>query len=364
MTKQECIKYVESHMEIRHATKNGAYKAGRTIVPKGCVNHSVGCAQPNPEVFFNTMNQSSCGWGVMALIGGFNTGEGKIIVTLPFNARNWGCGSGSKGSWNNTKVQWEICEPAGHTYAGGTMINYDVAKNKVYFERMWKMVVAWNVYICDKFGYPVADISDHVESWKAGMGSNHSDVNQWWPKHGKSMDALRAEVLQIMQGGSSSTTVTLPDAPYRAKVTATDGLNCRKEPKVVSDNIVKTYPYQTIITIKKTDGNWGYTGDGWVSLSYLAYVDNNVEKDVLDMSKDELVKLIDERIEAKNNTYPDVKDIPTYWRDDIQAFLDLDIINGGTTREENPTDVNLTQDTIKALVIMRKYIDQKLAGMK
>lgn len=136
----------------------------------------------------------------MDLLGDFHKGEGRIILALQWNGRPWGCGSGSKGSWNNTKVQWEICEPAGHTYAGGTMVGYDVAKNQGYFDRMWKMVVAWNVYMVKKFGYPISGISDHAESYRAGYGSNHGDVGQWWPKHGKSMDALRKEVQEILNG--------------------------------------------------------------------------------------------------------------------------------------------------------------------
>jgi hypothetical protein len=198
MTVQECIQYVESHLEIRPATNNGAYTSGRTINPVGCVNHSVGCAQPAVDVFFNAMNKSSAGWGVNALLGDFHKGEGRIILALQWNGRPWGCGSGSKGSWNNTKVQWEVCEPAGHTYAGGTMIGYDVEKNQEYFDRMWKMLVAWNVYIAVKFGYPVSGIADHAESYKAGYGSGHSDMGQWLPKHGKSMDALRNEVQAIL----------------------------------------------------------------------------------------------------------------------------------------------------------------------
>lgn len=194
----ECIKYVEDHLEVKYATDNGAYRAGRTIAPRGCVNHSVGCAQPSADVFFHLMNKQEAGWGVNAILGDFHKGEGRILLTLKINARPWGCGAGSKGSWNNTKIQWETCEPAGHTYAGGTMVGYDVAKNQVYFDRMWKMLVAWNVYCAVKFGYPVSGISDHAESHRAGYGSNHSDMGQWLPKHGKSMDALRAEVQEIL----------------------------------------------------------------------------------------------------------------------------------------------------------------------
>ena len=64
---------------------------------------------------------------------------------------------------------------------------------------MWKMLVAWNVYCAVKLGYPVSGISDHAESYRAGYGSNHSDMGQWLPKHGKSMDALRAEVQAILE---------------------------------------------------------------------------------------------------------------------------------------------------------------------
>lgn len=200
MTKKECIAWVESHMEIRYATDNGAYRSGRKINPQGSVNHSVGCAQPSVEVFYKIMNKSSAGWGVNAILGDFHNGDGRILVTMPLNARPWGCGSGKKGSWNNTKVQWEVCEPAGHTYSGGTMIGYDIAKNQVYFDRMWKMLVAWNVYVVDKFGFPISGISDHIESYYAGYGSGHADMGHWLPKHGKSMNALRAEVETIMNG--------------------------------------------------------------------------------------------------------------------------------------------------------------------
>lgn len=202
MTVSECIAWVESHMEVKYATANGAYQAGKKINPQGCVNHSVGCAQPSVDVFFNAMNQSSAGWGVNAILGDFHKGDGRILVVLPLDARPWGCGSGSKGSWNNTKIQWEVCEPAGHTYAGGTMIAYDAVKNQVYFDRMWKMLVAWNVYLVKRFGYDINGISDHAESYLAGYGSNHSDMGQWLPKHGKSMAALRQEVENILNGSS------------------------------------------------------------------------------------------------------------------------------------------------------------------
>lgn len=200
MTLDECIKYVESHLEVRMATKSGAYRSGKTINITGCVNHSLGVAQPSVDVIYGNMNRTDGDACVHAILGDFDKGEGRILQILDWNMRPWGCGSGSKGSYNASRVQWEVCEPAGHTYKGGTMIGYDVKKNQAYFDRMWKMLVTWNVYCAHKFGYSVDCISDHSESHAAGYASNHADIMHWLPKHGKSMSLLRTEVKEILEG--------------------------------------------------------------------------------------------------------------------------------------------------------------------
>lgn len=286
MNVNECIKYVEDHMEIRYATNNGAYKAGKTIKPIGCVNHSVGVAQPSADVMYNKMNVSSASWGVNAILGDFHLGEGKVIVCLKDYTRPWGCGSGSKGSWNNSKIQWEVCEPSGHSYSGGTMIGYDVAKNQAYFDRMWKLLVAWNVYCIKKYGYDVSGISDHSEAHKAGYGSNHSDMGQWLPKHGKSMDALRAEVKAILSSGASSYPIpptppssnsTSGDTPFKVKVSITD-LNIRTGPGTNYTRIKYIEPgIFTIAEVKPGTGSkagWGRlkSGAGWISLDFTTRV--------------------------------------------------------------------------------------------
>ena len=214
MTFDECIKYVEDHLEVRYATKCGAYTSGKTITPNGCVNHSLGVAQPSVDNVFEAMNNPNSGYGVHAILGDFHKGEGRILQTLPFNYRPWGCGSGNKGSFNATRLQWEICEPAGHTYNGGTMINYSVEKNMEYFNRMKKMLIAWNVYCAYKFKYGVSMINDHSESYALGYATNHADVMHWFPKHGYSMDKLRADVKSILDektSKGSNTIITASD---------------------------------------------------------------------------------------------------------------------------------------------------------
>ena len=39
------------------------------------------------------------------------------------------------------------------------MVGYDVVKNQDYFDRMWKLLVAWNVFMAVELGYDAATIN-------------------------------------------------------------------------------------------------------------------------------------------------------------------------------------------------------------
>lgn len=47
---------------------------------------------------------------VLAFIGKLADGSIATYQTLPWNYQGWHCGSGSKGSGNNTHIGFEICE--------------------------------------------------------------------------------------------------------------------------------------------------------------------------------------------------------------------------------------------------------------
>ena len=90
-------------------TKNPCYTAGRKITVKGLMLHSVGCPQPKASVFINSWNSPSYD---SACVHGFIDGnDGTVYQTLPWNHRGWHCGSGSRGSGNNTHIGVEMCEP-------------------------------------------------------------------------------------------------------------------------------------------------------------------------------------------------------------------------------------------------------------
>lgn len=367
---QEIHAEIASMIEVKYATENGAYKAGTNINPTGAVNHSIGCAQPSADVMYNAMNKTTAGWGVTAILGDFHKGAGRIILALPMakgkSRRNWGVGSGSKGSYNNSRVQWEVCEPSGHTYAGGTMIGYDVAANAEYFARMWALLVKWNVYVAVELGLTAADICDHAESYKAGMGSNHGDLGHWLPKHGKSMNDLRAEVAAILEDTQAADADAVA-VNYRGEVTAGSGLRCRTAP--VSGSILFLYSYGEVVTITKELDGWGYTGSGWVSLEYIRKITEEPpaapgeEVIKLEMTKDELKALIRETVkevmDEENPVYNDLKDVPSYWQGAAKALLDSEAVNGGTPASENATDLNLRKETLKAAVIATLYHEAK-----
>lgn len=177
-------------------TENDCYKIGRTIKPQGVMVHSTGVAQPDPEVFVRRWNKPDVAKCVHAFVG-----REQIIQTLPWTMRGWHAG----GSANNTHISFECCEPAGHTYQGGTMVDYDVEANRPYFEDIYRNAVRLTAMLCSQFNLDPAQpgvVICHAEGHKLGVASNHGDVLQWWPKHGITMDQFRRDVARAMEDDS------------------------------------------------------------------------------------------------------------------------------------------------------------------
>lgn len=184
------------NIEKRILNQNPCYKAGRTIQPKGIMVHSLGVAQPDPEVFARLWNQQKATVCVHAIVG-----ADKVLQFLPWNHRAWHCGKGPHGSGNDTHISFEMCEPAGHTYQGGMMVGYDVAKNADFFNRVYCNAVELAANLCQMYKLdPMTQIICHCEGNRLGIASNHSDVLHWFPKHGKNMDTFRQDVAAKMKG--------------------------------------------------------------------------------------------------------------------------------------------------------------------
>ena len=112
-----------------YAKNNLCYKAARTMPtgsPAGIIIHSTGANNPNlkryvnaPEIcgenpyrnYFDRPDSNVC---PHAVIGKDKNGEVKAAKLIPWNVCCWGCGSGSKGSYNYAPayIQIEIAEDA------------------------------------------------------------------------------------------------------------------------------------------------------------------------------------------------------------------------------------------------------------
>ena len=181
-----------------YARNNGAFKAARPMPqgsPAGIIIHSTGANNPNlkryvnaPEIcgenpyknYFDRPDSNVC---PHAVIGKDKNGEVKAAKLLPWNVCCWGCGSGSKGSYNYSPayIQIEVCE--------------DALNDRAYFEEAFGLAAD----LCQRLmkNYPTikpGNIISHKEACARGYASNHGDPEHWLARFGKNMDWFRAMV--------------------------------------------------------------------------------------------------------------------------------------------------------------------------
>ena len=247
-------------MEIRKCIlkNNDCYLAGDRISPRGIVVHSTGANNPSLKRYVqpddgvlgvnpnkNDWNRSDVGKCVHAFIGKDKNGKVRTYQTLPWTFRSWGCGSGSIGSYNNSRIQFEICE--------------DALVDKKYFEEAFNEAIELCVYLCEKYDLKADSITSHAESHKKGYASNHGDCDHWLKKFGKDMNWFRREVASRLGDKPQ---------PHLVRIN-TLNLNVRNGAgtKYRINNVVKRGEVYTIVEEK--DG-WGRlkSGAGWINLSY------------------------------------------------------------------------------------------------
>ncbi|WP_350336777.1 glucosaminidase domain-containing protein [[Clostridium] symbiosum] len=185
-------------------TRNPCYTAGKRITVKGLMLHSVGCPQPRASVFLSSWNRPDF---ASACVHGFIDGnDGTAYQTLPWEHRGWHCGSGRKGSGNNTHIGIEMCEPACIRYTSGSNFTCsDKAAAKAVAKRTHETAVELFAMLCKKFHLdPLADgvIISHKEGHSRGIASNHGDPEHLWTQLGMgyTMDGFRRAVKAAMGG--------------------------------------------------------------------------------------------------------------------------------------------------------------------
>ena len=198
-------------------TQSTCYKGTRKFTPKGVLWHSTGANNPNLKRYIQPdddaadrvywleklgKNAYANDWNHIDREAGLNFWVGKLadgtvaaVQTMPWDYRPWGCGSGSKGSCNDTHIQFEICE--------------DGLNDKGYWEAVYKEACEMTAYLCKMFGIDpkgtidykglkVPTIIDHTGSHSLGLGSNHGDIQHWSRKYGVTMETVRNDVAAIL----------------------------------------------------------------------------------------------------------------------------------------------------------------------
>ncbi len=228
--------------KVRHMTRNDCYTAGRKIKPTGIVVHSTATPGVMAAAWFSRWNKSvRAGEMERSVCAHMFLDDKEAWEYLPINPergeahRSWLHG----GSANNTHLGFEMCEPGGFTYRypGAIQVGYDVAKNQAYFDAVYKNAVAMCVKWCREFGIKVENIIDHAEGSRMGICSASADVGHWFPKHGKSMNTLRADVKKALEGKEDP----VQGGKYVFKigtVQVNTSLNVRSSPRVESGNLV------------------------------------------------------------------------------------------------------------------------------
>ena len=175
--------------EISYLSNNDCFKAARPLSPSGIIVHSTGVNQKRISAYTSQWDRPGVAVCVHGFLGLDDSGELCYRQILPYGFRCWGCGSGEKGSFNASHIQFEICEDVTdaewcrETYAAALEICRE---------------------LCASFGIPAENVVTHSEAHALGYASNHADVMHWWPRHGLSMEDFRRELKESMEEKSDT----------------------------------------------------------------------------------------------------------------------------------------------------------------
>ena len=192
-------------MEIKTcmATRARAYMSPEPIEKiKGIVLHSTGVNQPyvkrviqpsnddpnyaeimadlGENIYHNSWTENNATEICHCALGKNINGEVVCYNCLPYNYQCWGVYHGTKGSFNESHVQFEMME--------------DDHKDEDYFRKVVETAIDYCAYLCERFELSPSSIVSHYECGQMGYGSKHGDPENWFSDFGYTMDDFRAAV--------------------------------------------------------------------------------------------------------------------------------------------------------------------------
>lgn len=255
--------------------ENQCYKIGTKIKPRGIMVHSTGANNPmlrryvqpakgqkDEQRLLNLLgvNKNGNSWNqyqpggrqvcVHGFVGKLADGSVAAVQTLPWDCRGWHAGVGSTGkSANDSYIGFECCE--------------DGLTDPKYFAEVYQTAVELVAHLCKIYNLdPSADgvVICHQDGYRMGIASNHGDIYNWFPKHGKNMETFRQDVIALMKPAP------VTPAPQPPKEDEKKGVY---EREMKYYRTIKDVPEYYKPTIEKCMADWSLkgTGDGEINVS-------------------------------------------------------------------------------------------------
>lgn len=262
--------------------------------------------------FFSSGKEASCNYGTGS--------DGRICTVVDEEDHSW-CSS----NWDNDDraITIEIASDAFYPYAISASA--------------WKAQVELYADICRRYGKTRLlwlGSKEKTLAYKPKPNEMVLSAHRWFDSnkscpgdyiYGR-LGQLAKEVDQKLSGATAG-----PFKAYQGQVNADNGLNCRTSP--ISGNVIKTYPDGTVLIVTKEDGDWGYTGEGWVCLDYVNKIASakdpaTKEEDIMDGKQ--FYKMFNEmREQWRDND-------ASSWSEEARKWaVDNGLISGGSDKEFN-----------------------------
>lgn len=299
-------------MEIirRFVTQNSMYKSYTKIPVRKLVLHSVGCAQPNAEVFARSWQTAR--YFAHAVL----QADGTVYQVMPWDYLCYHVGAA-----NAYSIGVEMTEPDCIRYTGGaTFVCSDWNRAAAQVEGTYRTAVELFAKLCEEFGLdPYKDIMSHNEAGKMGIGTDHVDPEHLWKQLGMgyTMDGFRQDVYNALNNNDEE-----------------------GEENMMKYNTIDEIPDWARGAVRKLidAGALAGEGDGKLNLSY------------------EMLRgiVIGTRYaEACNPHYETIDDVPEWAREDVQSFVDQGALAG-----EDGGKLNLSRDMLRCMIINKRYCDK------
>lgn len=332
ITKNDC--YVSNVNRI-----DSRYRIFQDRGPTDLMLHSVGCAQPSALVFAKGWNVPNKEVSVHAFIDANE--DGLVRQLLPWNFRAWHCG----GAANNTHIGVEMCESGYITYTGANKFTVrDRARAVADCQRAYHSAVELFAMLCKMFGLnPLNNICSHREGYYKGIASNHGDPEHYWNGLGMpyTMNGFRADVKQKMEEDEVDMTKEEVQQLVTASVAA------------VIPEIRAEYEQRYIAAVTA------------LGTAYGAEVQKALES-INSTFRAEMGAVASETVEESVGRYIErLSDIPgKNTRKEFSPLLEGELIDGGTKKEEDATDIRLPWTVVRAILVAKRYTDEAVRKAK